>query len=300
MDPINATGMAGIFRRARAKINLDLLITGQRDDGYHLLDSLVVFADYGDEITVTLSEKLELEITGPFGQNLAQNLSGEKDNIILEAARLIQEKFDVAMGAKITLVKNLPVSSGIGGGSADAAATIEALMELWWVDDLKSQLGDLPLTLGADVPVCLKSQTEHMTGIGENLKPVALNFPLFMLLVNPGFSVSTRDIFTARAARQPGYSLSRHLPDEISSFSQLTNILMTSGNDLQFDACEQLPEIQAVLDSVAKLPGVDYASMSGSGATCFGLFDSLEAVDEASEKLSGDFPEWWVQPVQIR
>lgn len=295
MALISNTGMASISRLARAKINLDLLITGQREDGFHLLDSLVVFADFGDEVSVLPSENLDFQISGPF----AQDLEGEKDNIILKAARLIQDKFDVGMGARIELVKNLPVSSGIGGGSADAAATLDALMELWWVSDLASELGDLPLSLGADVPVCMKSESLQMTGIGEILHPVTLNFPLYLVLINSGHSVSTAEIFSARADRQPGFSEPRNLPGEISSLSQLTDILVAGGNDLEYDACVALPEIKNVLAQIRNLEGCHYASMSGSGATCFGVFSTFEAASRGGKRIFEDFPAWWVQPVQI-
>jgi len=167
-----------ITHTARAKINLDLLITGRRDDGYHLLDSLVVFADYGDEISMRPSQNLTLNVTGPF----AGGLEDEADNIVLRAARLVQDKFDIGQGAEIELVKNLPVSSGIGGGSADAAAAIHGLMELWNITDKKSELGDLTLSLGADVPVCFVSETTQMRGVGERLRRVTLKVSFVLAL----------------------------------------------------------------------------------------------------------------------
>ncbi len=177
-----------ISRTAYAKINLDLLITGRQEDGYHTLDSLVVFADYGDEIHVRPSKNLKLTIEGPF----AKGLDSADDNLVLKAAKLLRERLDIRAGAEIILVKNLPVASGIGGGSADAAATLLALCDLWELDGLPHQkLEEWGLSLGADIPVCITSHSMHMTGVGEILSPLFLKFPLFMLLINPRVQVST-------------------------------------------------------------------------------------------------------------
>lgn len=281
---------------ARAKINLDLLVTGRREDGYHLLDSLVVFADYGDEISVSPSHSLKLNITGPF----ANGLEGEQNNIILKAARLLQDKFSILQGAEITLVKNLPVSSGIGGGSADAAAAIRALMEHWNLENKISELGNLPLSLGADVPVCMASRTMQMSGIGEILHRVRLKFPLYLLLVNPGVSVSTAGIFRARADRKAAFSTIRKLPEEIEELAQLQDILERGGNDLEYDACVSEPEIKKVLERIHMDDECMGVGMSGSGATCFGLFNSAEAVQRLAVTISYDFPDWWVKSAKVR
>lgn len=280
---------------ARAKINLDLLITGRRDDGYHALDSLVVFADYGDVISVRPAQNLNLSITGPF----AEGLMAERDNIIFRAARLLQDKFDIQQGAEIKLVKNLPVSSGIGGGSADAAATLHALRQLWNIAD-NTDLSGLALSLGADVPVCMASETTQMRGLGEKLRPVTLKFPLYLLLVNPGATVSTADIFRTRAKRKAIFSLPRILPDEIATFAQLNDFIKCGGNDLEYDACVAMPEIKKVLAEIRKYDDCMAAGMSGSGATCFGIYSSIEAAQRQATSISGDFPDWWVRPVSVR
>lgn len=292
----NISRIASISRLARAKINLDLLITGRRDDGYHLLDSLVVFADYGDEISVRPSENLNLTITGPF----ADGLAGERDNIVLRAARLLQDKFNIQQGAEIELVKNLPVSSGIGGGSADAAAAIHALLELWDITDKKSDLGNLTLSLGADVPVCMASETTQMGGIGEILHRISLKFALYLLLVNPGVSVPTADIFRARAERKAAFSPFRNLPDEIVTLVQLKDILERGGNDLEYDACVAEPEIKKTLAQIRKGDDCSGVGMSGSGATCFGIFSSIEAAHSQAASISCDFPDWWIRSVRVR
>lgn len=285
-----------ISRMARAKINLDLLITGRREDDYHLLDSLVVFADYGDEISVRPAENMTLNITGPF----AAGLDGEGDNIILRAARLLKDKFNIQQGANIKLVKNLPVSSGIGGGSADAAATLHALAELWSIEGGIPDLGALPLSLGADVPVCMVSKTLQMRGVGEFLRPIAFDFPLYLLLVNPGVSVSTAAIFRARATRKAGFSPGRVLPDHIATLDQLRDIISSAGNDLEQDAFGAAPEIELALGQIRQGDGCVVSGMSGSGATCYGVFADLEAAHSQAGLISSSFPGWWVKPVRVR
>ncbi len=285
-----------ITRLARAKINLDLLITGRRGDGYHLLDSLVVFADFGDQISVRPSDKLSLNISGPF----ASALDGERDNIILRAAGRLQEKFNIQQGAEIDLVKNLPVSSGIGGGSADAAATIRALMVLWQLSCNEAELNNFALSLGADVPVCLASQTTQMGGVGEILRPVTMEFPLFLLLANPGLSLSTAEIFEARAERGAGFSQSRSLHATITSLTELTEIIGENGNDLEYDACAARPEIRKLLAHIKQADDCIFTGMSGSGATCFGIFPTFGAAKAAADDILRQFPHWWACPVQAR
>ncbi len=283
-----------ISRLARAKINLDLLITGRREDGYHLLDSLVVFADYGDEIVVLASDKISLGIIGPF----ATELIGFKDNIILKAACVLRKKFNLTKGAQITLVKNLPVSSGIGGGSADAAAAIHALIELWQISVTETDLDEILLSLGADVPVCMASQTMHMTGMGEKLDPITINFPLFLCLVNPGIAVSTSDIFKGRTKR--GFSSPRKLPPIIEDQWQLQEILNAAGNDLEGDACAINPVIDKVIAQIKTSDNCLFAGMSGSGATCFGIYSSEEAARRVAGTINSTSPAWWVKPVRLR
>ncbi|MCF8474949.1 MAG: 4-(cytidine 5'-diphospho)-2-C-methyl-D-erythritol kinase [Emcibacter sp.] len=283
---------------ARAKINLDLLITGRRDDGYHLLNSLVVFANYGDEIIVdhaqNMSQDISLDILGPFAHGL-ENLP---DNIILRAASVVQEKFNIKQGAKITLVKNLPIASGIGGGSADAAAAILGLVKLWNITCVESELSDLGLLIGADVPVCIKSRTTEMSGIGEKLRPLSMKYPLYLLLVNGGISVSTAEIFKTRAANNMAFSAERTLPDKICDLDHLLDILKSTGNDLQSVACDMNPEIGETLKQINHQEGCLFHAMSGSGATCFGIFSSSEHTINSAQELSKAFPHWWVKPVQ--
>ncbi len=284
---------------ARAKINLDLRITGRRDDGYHLLDSLVVFTDYGDLITVGHAPDDNLDITLKISGPFAEGLVAEEDNIILKAARLLQNKFSIKQGAEISLVKNLPIAAGIGGGSADAAATLHALMDLWNIDAQENYLNDLALSLGADVPVCMMSQTVHMMGIGEVLYPINLSFPLFLLLANPNVPVSTAAIFKARAESKAEFLPPRKLLLEIENIEELGHILMSSGNDLEPYASDLQPEIKSVLNEIQNMDDCIIASMSGSGATCYGIFRTGESVSHAAEKLLQNHSDWWAKATEL-
>lgn len=276
---------------AKAKINLDLLITGKREDGYHLLDSLVVFADYGDEIILSPADELTLEVCGPF----SKSLKADDNNLALKAARMMKEHFSYAGGAKITLIKKLPVSSGIGGGSADAAATIRGMMEIMNIEGHTSELESMALSLGADVPVCLQSQNIRMRGIGERFEPFDFDSPLHLLLVNPGVSVSTAEIFQKRSARKAPFSQDRALPEKVKNLSQIVEILSESANDLEQEACLAAPEIKTVLTALKSNENCLLARMSGSGATCFGLYEKRAEAEAIGHALQQAHPQWWVQ-----
>jgi 4-diphosphocytidyl-2-C-methyl-D-erythritol kinase len=264
-------------RYAPAKVNLYLHVTGKRADGYHLLDSLAVFPDVGDSVSATPAEELSLKIGGPCGEAL----TGEADNLVLRAARLLRP----GGGAALQLTKYLPVASGIGGGSADAAAALRVLSALWDVKD--ADLPALALKLGADVPVCLASQPARMQGIGEILRPAPLLPPFGMVLVNPGVAVPTPAVFKAR---QGGFSAPPDLPESWADVDAMIADLRLCTNDLQDAAIGIAPVIGEVLEVLAALPGVKLARMSGSGATCFAIFGSpaeaAAAVDEVPEA-------WW-------
>lgn len=276
---------------ARAKINLDLLVTGRRADGYHLLDSLVVFANYGDRLSMEPAEELTLDITGA-------TLTAGEDNLVLRAARLMQEYSGQAQGAHFMLEKNLPVASGIGGGSADCAAALKLCANMWDVDISGGALEELALTLGADVPVCLRSRACHMQGIGGDLTDINIAFPINLLLVNPGVSVSTGDIFRGMTDKNFSPSRSEKLPRLIESLDQLKGLIARSGNDLEKRACARHPEIANLLEILKKTGGVQLARMSGSGATCFGLYATEHAANDAVEIIRQAFPDAWIQPVK--
>jgi 4-diphosphocytidyl-2-C-methyl-D-erythritol kinase len=263
---------------APAKVNLYLHVTGKRADGYHLLDSLAVFPDVGDRVEVEAAEALTLSLSGPFGAVL----EGEADNLLLKAARALAP----GRGAALALEKNLPVASGIGGGSADAAAALRALCRLWGVQG--ADLPGIALGLGADVPVCLRSAPARMQGIGEVLAP-APRLPEFgMVLVNPGVAVPTPAVFKARTG---GFTPAPMLPATWPHAAAMAEGLRRCTNDLEQPAISLQPVIAEVLAVLAALPGALLARMSGSGATCFALFPTPAEAAAAAAGISR--PGWW-------
>lgn len=271
-----------ISELARAKINLCLHVTGQRGDGYHLLDSLVVFADVADRVTVAVAQGLSLTVGGPAGQGL----SAGEDNLVLRAARALGS----LRGAAITLDKQLPVASGIGGGSADAAATLRALSRLWGVG-LPS--GAAVLALGADVPVCLAGVPARMEGVGEVVSPLPHPLPeAWLVLANPGVAVATPDVFRALTRRDHA-PMPRSLP-RLQGVAELAAFLHMQRNDLEPAAMAVAPVVGRVKDALAGQQGCLLARMSGSGATCFGLFADPLGAAAAVSALRVAEPAWWV------
>lgn len=258
------------IERAAAKLNLTLHVTGQRADGYHLLDSLVVFLEIGDRVTVAPGP-LSLTITGPF----AAGLEAGPDNLCLRAARL------AGRDAAITLEKNLPLASGIGGGSADAAAVLRAL-------DARPAH---PESLGADVPVCLASQPMRMRGLGEILTPLPALPPLHVVLVNPGVALSTPSVFRA-LDRRDNAPMPETLPD-LADAAALIAFVATCRNDLQAPALALMPGIADCLNALDH-SGARLARLSGSGATCFGLYPDAKAAEAARAEIARARPGWWV------
>ncbi|MBX3446355.1 MAG: 4-(cytidine 5'-diphospho)-2-C-methyl-D-erythritol kinase [Parvibaculaceae bacterium] len=279
-----------VVEEARAKVNLSLRVLGRRADGYHELQSLVVFASIGDRIEVHPAADLTLDIGGPF----AGALSGEPDNLVLRAACGLRELCGVEAGAHIVLEKNLPVASGIGGGSADAAATLRALMRLWDVAPDEAALIRLAASLGADVPVCLAAAPALMCGTGERIERIG-HLPKFsMLLVNPGAPVSTADVFRALTAPPLAISPARPVIPEFKSLDELVRWLHAEPNDLEPSARKLEPLIGDVIGEIAATAGCRLARMSGSGATCFGLYETLEEARIAAAELRSSRPAWWV------
>ena len=257
---------------APAKLNLALHVTGQRVDGYHLLDSLVVFAAAGDAVQLDPGP-LSLRIDGQFGAGLSAD-----DNLCLDAARM------AGANAAITLTKNLPVASGIGGGSADAAAVLRGLARMGAV------LPDRPERLGADVPVCLASRPLRMRGVGEVLDPVPDMPDLHLVLVNPGVGISTPQIF--KALVQKDNPPLPPLPDRFD-LAGLVDYLKTCRNDLQAPAEALCPAVTDVLAAL-RAEGALLARMSGSGATCFGIFADAAAAGLAAYRIGTGPGDWWI------
>lgn len=268
---------------ARAKVNLSLHVTGQRADGYHLLDSLVVFADLGDVITCDPAKALTLALTGPE----SHGLTAAEDNLALRAARA----FDAPFGAAITLDKRLPVASGIGGGSADAAATLVALSRLW---GLGLPSADKVLALGADVPVCLAGHAARMQGVGERVSPLPHALPpAHLVLVNPRVQVSTPVVFRG-LARKDNAPMPADLP-RMTSVAELAAFLAMQRNDLEAPALVAEPVIGLAKAALGAQAGCHLARMSGSGATCFGLFSDAQSANAAAAAIRAAHPTWWVE-----
>ena len=274
---------------AAAKVNLTLHVTGQRPDGYHLLDSLVVFCGIGDRLDAVVAETLTLTLQGPF----ARDIPADGDNLVLRAARLVKGD----MGVAFTLTKNLPPASGVGGGSADAAAAIRAVrrlrqaMGLATLDLSDPEAAAAVLSLGADVPVCLISAPARMRGIGGQLDRLALLPDMHIALVNPRVAVSTPSVFKALIKRH-----NPAMPDTLPHCPDVRTLaqwLKTQRNDLEPAALTLAPVIGDVLTSLAAQSGALLSRMSGSGATCFALFETAHSAKAAASAISAARPDWW-------
>ncbi len=265
---------------AFAKVNLALHVRGREPNGYHRLETIFAFADDGDRLSVAEAAELSLKVKGPF----ASSLLDDSENLVLRAADALRTRCGIAEGAALVLDKRLPVASGIGGGSADAAATLRLLNRFWAIGAPDALLLDIAASLGADVPACIGSETVRGEGRGDRLKPTdgsALSgTPL--LLVNPGVPVSTASIFGAWDGIDRG-----------PLGEGLLEASLRGRNDLEPAATALAPEIKAVLGSLSDMAGLLLARMSGSGATCFALFDSEAALERASAELAAERPEWW-------
>jgi len=274
---------------APAKINLTLHVLGRRADGYHELDSLVVFASLHDLLRVEAADGLSLKIAGPTAAALAAVPAA--DNLVLRAARALAASAGIAApAAALALDKHLPVAGGIGGGSADAAAALLALVRLWRLELTDAALARIALSLGADVPVCLASRPMTMTGIGERLAAAPALPPLGILLVNPRVALSTAQVFAALNGRFGAPPPARYAANDAAS---LFAALQAGRNDLEAPARRIAPIIGEVLVGLSSLPGARLARMSGSGATCFALFDDEAGAIAAERALGAARRGWW-------
>lgn len=277
---------------APAKINLYLHLTGRRADGYHLLDSLVVFADCGDKIRLKDSSGFAFSIDGPFARAFKApeaDAGPDSKNLVVRAARMLAAHLGQALDVDIRLTKNLPLAAGLGGGSSDAATVIWALLEWWGISrQAVPDIDDLLLSLGADVPACMACQPVRMRGIGEQIEAVDALPELPAVLVNPGKYCPTAEVF----ARFDG-AFSQEAPHDRDD--DLMAFLKAQRNDLQAAAQQVVPEITTALQELEDQAGCLLPRMSGSGATCFGVFgDELAALD-AAEAILRDHPSWWVR-----
>ncbi|MDA7561041.1 4-(cytidine 5'-diphospho)-2-C-methyl-D-erythritol kinase [Alphaproteobacteria bacterium] len=258
---------------APAKINLFLRICGKTDDGYHLLDSAVVFTHFGDHLTIEPAHDDQLAIIGEF----ASGLANADDNLVMTALNGFRAAGGVIGGLSITLEKNIPVGAGLGGGSADAAAFLRAVNALSSMPLGKDALYHLAASLGADVPVCLAGGCQRIAGIGETMTPIDLDFAGAILLVNPRIPLSTKEVFT-------------RFTGPISRFAgSVSNLdaagMVRLGNDLTATAVELAPAINSCLDRLARSKGAIATAMSGSGASCFALFDHIDNAENAATEF---------------
>lgn len=276
-----------ILELAPAKINLALHVTGRRENGYHDLDMLVAFADgIGDRLTVARSLTDSFAITGP----MAVHLAADGDNLVIRARDGFRTLTGWTEPVAITLEKHLPVASGIGGGSADAAATLRALCRLSGHDP--AALADRALSLGADVPMCLVGRPAHISGIGEAIRPVASGHRYGLLLVNPGVAVSTPSVF--RALKRRDNPPLPDLPTDLSAEAFAAYLAANTRNDLEPPARQLAPAISDALTELDGLAGIRLARMSGSGATCFGLFEDAASAEAGAPAIRISHPDWWV------
>lgn len=276
--------------KAPAKINLYLHVTGKRPDGYHLLDSLFAFALDGDVITAKQADGLSLEIIG------APDLSAGEDNIVIKAARKLAAALGIEPNAHLVLEKNLPIASGIGGGSTDAAATLKALQVLWKKTLPDEKLYALALELGADVPSCLAGKAVQVSGVGEVLTPAPEIPALPVVLVNPNKPVSTPAVFKTR---KPVFSKPMPLTQNCADAAEFIGELKKRHNDLQDAACALEPAVAEVLHVLENQPLCPFSAMSGSGGTCFGLFRTPENAANAAEDIAATHPNWWVKQTAL-
>ncbi|MBC7768648.1 MAG: 4-(cytidine 5'-diphospho)-2-C-methyl-D-erythritol kinase [Phycisphaerales bacterium] len=275
---------------APAKINLTLKVAAPRADGMHPLQSLVAFADVGDMVEAAESDGLSLTVVGDF----AEQIGPQEDNLVLRAARALAEAAGRPATGKLLLEKNLPVASGIGGGSADAAATLRALNELWRLNWSNARLAEIGARLGADVPVFfVTGSAAYMTGVGETCVP--LDLPATpTVLVNPLKPLPTAEVYRAFDSMRLGSDLADASPPRWEDENELIANMRTLGNDLAPAACALMPEIGAILAELAASQHVRHAALSGSGATVFAIATDWDGAETLADELISRHPGWWI------
>jgi 4-diphosphocytidyl-2-C-methyl-D-erythritol kinase len=285
-----------LIEEGRAKVNLTLRVIGRRVDGYHELESVVAFADCADRLTLAPGSELGLTLSGP----LAEACGATSDNLVLKAAHRLGARVPGLKIGGFTLDKVLPVAAGIGGGSADAAAALRLLAQLNGIALDDKRLVDVAIEIGADVPVCLTSRACDMTGVGETLLPLSL--PIMpCVLVNPRVPVATRDVFGALGLRHGELLVgatdvfrATAWPELGASVEDWVEALAAASNDLEAPAMRIQPVIGEVIAALSATDGAWLARMSGSGATCFAIFENTADAQRAAQKIQLDRPQWWV------
>lgn len=285
-------GSAALSLEAPAKINLYLHVTGRRADGYHLLDSLVVFAAVGDTLRIEPADELTLTNEGPFGAILEPG----PNNLVLRAARSLAAEAGIDRGARLTLVKRVPVAAGLGGGSSDAAAALKGLAKLWDVDVDSEDLARLGLDLGADVPVCLYGAPAYVSGIGEVIEAAPTLPETHLVLANPGRPVLTAAVYAAQVGR---FAAPARFADAPADARALAEVLSRRENGLAAAAATIEPVIGETLAVLAQLDGCLLARLCGSGPTCFAMFADGAAAATAAATLAQAHPGWWVTATRL-
>ncbi len=284
--------VATIKAIAPAKVNLTLHVTGQRDDGYHTLDSLVIFADVADQLGATAAPDLRISVSGPFSTGIPT----DHTNLMMRAAEALRSVRGVSQGAALTLEKHLPHAAGIGSGSSDAAVTLAMLAELWGVAPLPSTAPEV-LALGADLPVCLRApQPTRMSGIGDTLTAVTKLPECALVLVRPPVEVSTAAVFKALADKN-GTPMDP-LRDGLD-YDGFARWLAAQRNDLRTPAEKIAPTVSEAIAKLKSLPAVSVAGMSGSGATCFGLVKDMATARQVARIVQVSQMNWWVAPAAV-
>ena len=279
-----------IRRRAPAKVNLYLHVLNLRPDGYHDIDSLIAFADVFDEIEASPAARLGLTLTGPFARRL--DAVDREANLVVLAARALAALAGGGAGASLVLRKNLPVAAGLGGGSSDAAATLRALRRLWDLDVSESRLRAVAGGLGADVPACLGRSPVYAGGIGDILDPAPALPDAWFVLVNPGVPLATAEVFRRHGSAR---SVEARFRDPPADAAAMADLLSRRSNDLEDVAVLLAPRVADAIDALRGLDGCLLARMSGSGATCFGLFADADAAKSAAAEAAAAHPAWWVR-----
>jgi 4-diphosphocytidyl-2-C-methyl-D-erythritol kinase len=292
---VESTAQA-LIENAHAKVNLTLRVVGRRIDGYHDLESVVAFADCADRLSLTPGPELHLKTSGP----LAQACGEAADNLVLKAAQLLSERVPGLRLGAFHLEKVLPVAAGIGGGSADGAAALRLLARANSLAMDDARLIEAAQMTGADVPVCLASRACVMTGIGETLLPLVLP-KMTCVMVNPRVAVATKDVFEALGLRRGEFLVgvtdvieATGWPEQDASIAEWIEALSAAGNDLEAPAMRVQPVISEVLSSLRAADGAGLARMSGSGATCFAVFENGANALRAAQKIRHEHPQWWV------
>jgi 4-diphosphocytidyl-2-C-methyl-D-erythritol kinase len=281
-----------LVEQAPAKINLTLRVLGRRADGYHELESLVVFADFADTLSLQPGGDAALEISGPF----AAACGPVADNLVLKALAALRARVAGLSAGRFLLEKNIPVAAGLGGGSSDAAAALRLLAHGNGLAPDDARLAAAAPAVGADVPVCLEPHARIMRGVGDELSAALDLPPLAALLVNPGVKLATREVFARFAGNQDGKATLTGVPRERGA---LIAWLGEHGNDLTPSAIACVPAIADVLQTLGALPGARLARMSGSGPTCFALFKSAGEATAAAQRLKSEHTDWWIYPATI-